>query len=197
MEVFIKLVMVAFTAVILENSILTRSIGTSTLICATKNKKTLFEFSFFVTYICTAASIISYFVNKYIPNTDLGEAIRPFIYIIIISVIYVVTLLIISKFSSWLYKRSKNFLHLCAFNGAVLGALFLNQIQNNSLIEYIIFGFSTGIGFFIASYLALVAKDKLDSEKIPPIFRGFPSTMIYLGIISMVLFAFTGHTPQI
>ena len=45
------------------------------------------------------------------------------------------------------------------------------------------FGLGTGIGFILASYLISIGYDRLNSDKIPPAFRGFPITLIYVCLL--------------
>ena len=51
------------------------------------------------------------------------------------------------------------------------------------------FGLEAGVGFIIASLFLAAAFRKLNSEKVPASFRGYPAMLIYLGIISMAVYA--------
>jgi electron transport complex protein RnfA len=41
-----------------------------------------------------------------------------------------------------------------------------------------------------------VARDKLDSEKIPKVFRGYPIMLIYIGVVSLAFYALAGYTAD-
>lgn len=82
-------------------------------------------------------------------------------------------------------------IHLSAFNGAVFGALFLSSSYD--LGGRVAFGLGTGIGFILASYLIAIGHDRLNSQQIPPAFRGFPITLIYVGILSLAFYGLIGH----
>jgi electron transport complex protein RnfA len=197
MELFFSTLIVALTAIVFENTIFTRAIGTSTMLIAAKNKKEIIPFGLSITYICMVSSALSFFADKFLLPNDSSELYMPFIYVLIIGFVYIVTLLIMWKWAYNLFVRIKKFVHMSAFNCAVLGALFLNRYESNSFLGYIVFGLGTGIGFFLASYLVSVSYEKLNSPKVPKAFRGFPITMIYIGIISMVFFVLTGNMPKI
>ena len=197
METLMNMIIIALTAIIFENTIFTRAIGTSTIIIGAKNKKEIVPFGLSITYICTASSTLSFFADKFLLNKDSSVLIMPFVYVLIIGFVYITSLLIMWKWAYELFLKVKKFVHFSAFNCAVLGTLFLNRMESDTFLGYIIFGFCTGIGFFLASYLVAVSYEKLYSKAVPQAFRGFPATMIYIGILSMVFFAISSNVPKI
>lgn len=194
---FVRLFIIALNAIFLENMALTRGIGTSTMMVVSKNKKDLILFGLSITYICTTASVISFIIDLFKPSYEESIMYMPFIYVLAVAFVYIFTLLFLWKFLYRLFVRVKKFIHLSAFNSAVLSALFINNLRNDTLFEYIVFGLSTGIGFFIACYFLSVSYPKLSSPKVPAAFRGVPATMIYIGIVSMAFFVLTGEVPFI
>lgn len=132
MELFFSTLIVALTAIVFENTIFTRAIGTSTMLIAAKNKKEIIPFGLSITYICTVSSALSFFADKFFLPNDSSELYMPFIYVLIIGFVYIVTLLIMWKWAYNLFVRIKKFVHMSAFNCAVLGALFLNRYESNS-----------------------------------------------------------------
>ena len=93
-----------------------------------------------------------------------------------------------------MFRRIKKYVHLTIFNCTVIGALFLNSNFGSDIWSYIGYGFGTGIGFFLACFLLNIARDKLDSEKIPKVFRGYPIMLVYIGVISLAFYALAGYT---
>ena len=195
MDTIINIVIVALMAITIENTIFTRALGTSTLILAAKSKKSIIPFGLSITYICTVSSALSFLADKFLLNKETSFMYKPLVYVIIIGFVYVVALLLLWKFAYSLFISVKKFVHISAFNCAVLGALFLNSIKSHSFLGYISFGLGTGI--FIATFLLSACYEKLNSDKVSDSFRGFPATMIYIGILSMAFFALTGSIPKI
>ena len=72
--------------------------------------------------------------------------------------------------------------------------IFLNSNYGSDIWSYIGYGFGTGIGFFLACFLLNIAHEKLDSDKIPRIFRGYPIMLVYIGVISLAFYALAGYT---
>lgn len=197
MDTIIKIIMVALIAITVENTIFTRALGTSTMLVAAKDKKSMVPFGLSITYICTVSSALSFFADKFLLNGDSGFLYMPIVYVLIIGFVYIITLLALWKFAFKLFLSAKKFVHISAFNCAVLGVLFLNNMKSDSFFDYITFGLGTGIGFFVATFLVSACYEKLNSSKVPESFRGFPILMIYIGILSMSFFVLMGATPKI
>ena len=76
-----------------------------------------------------------------------------------------------------------------------LGTLFTisektaDNISLRDTIHYFLKGLEAGVGFVVAAVFLAMAYKKLNSEKVPASFRGFPAMLIYLGIISMAVYA--------
>ena len=61
--------------------------------------------------------------------------------------------------------------------------------QLDTLKSWVIFGIKAGAGFVIAAFILTAAFRKLSSAKVPSAFRGFPAMLVYLGMISMAVYA--------
>ena len=118
----------------------------------------------------------------------------PILYVAVVSIVYVVSLIVIWRFFPKLFKALKKYVHLSVFNCSVIGALFLSSQQGESIFSYIGYGFGTGIGFLLAAYLLYIAVKRLNSPLVPAAFRGFPVMIVYVGILSLALYAFAGYS---
>lgn len=182
---------VALVAMFLENIIFTRALGTSTSFLIIRRKYNLIAFGAIIVLITTLSSSVVYLVEPLISSLSTAGYIRPLAYIVIISVIYIILVIVISGI-----KKISNsvlpLIHLSAFNCAVLGALLLGNQSNMRFSEFIGFGFGTGFGFVLATYLISLGYEKLNGESVPPAFRGLPATFIYVGIISLAFYGLIG-----
>ena len=186
--------MTAFVAVFVENTILSRALGTSTLVVIARNRKNLLGFGLSVTYITALISVLTYFVDSIFINNSNSYVYMPLIYICVLGFVYIITLLCMWKFAPSLFSRMRKYVHISAFNCAVLGSMFLISKYCETLSDYFIHGMGIGLGFVFAVYLTAIVYDKLYSEKTPYAFRGYPLMLIYLGILSMAFWGLSGHT---
>ena len=49
-------------------------------------------------------------------------------------------------------------------------------------------------GYLMAVLLVTEAQNRLRSQAIPSAFRGMPITLIYIGVLALAIYGFTGHT---
>lgn len=193
MNTFARIILIAFVAIFVENTIFFRGFGSSTMIISSKNKRYFVGLTLCITYMTTVSCALAYFANKIFTDYDMNYLYLPIIYVVIIGCVYIITLLLLYKIFNSLFVKIKKYIHLSAFNCAVLGAMFISSIKDLSFIEYLVFGLATGIGFMLAAYLLAIVYDKLYSEDVPKSFRGYPIILIYIGIISMALYGFAGN----
>lgn len=194
MELLGKIMLTAFVAVFVENTIFSRALGTSTLVIVARSRKNLFGFGLCVTYITAVISVLTYFVDKLWINNSSSYVYMPLVYITILGIVYISTLLCMWKFSPRLFARMRKYVHVSAFNCAVLGSMFLISKYCETLSDYFIHGLGIGLGFVFAVYMTAIVYDKIYSEKAPYAFRGYPLMLIYIGILSMAFWGLSGHT---
>ena len=68
----------------------------------------------------------------------------------------------------------------------ILGTTRTNMWTTNSFYAS---GIEAGTGFIFAAFVLTAAFKRLNSQDVPASFRGFPATLVYLGIVSMAIYA--------
>ena len=194
MELIKNIMLTAFTTVIVENTVFTRAMGTSTLLIAARKRKNLVGFGACVTYMTALTSILTYFADRIFNFGENGYIYIPLVYTAILGIVYVVTLLCMWKFAARLFLSMRKYIHVSAFNCAVLGSMFLISKYCTTPGDYFIHGIGIGLGVVLAVYITAVIYDRLYSEKVPYAFRGYPLLMVYIGILSMAFWGLSGHT---
>ena len=98
----------------------------------------------------------------------------------------------IDKFSPSLYNSLGIFLPLITVNCSILGAsVFMNE-RGYTLGESAVFGFSSGVGFYLAIVCMAAIRFKLRYSNIPDGLKGLGITMILTGLLSMAYLSFSG-----
>lgn len=180
-------------ALLATNLILSRALGTSTLFIAAGSKKNLMATACVITFFTTIGASAAYFIDKMLPSSV--SDIRLLLYIIVIGVLYIMLLTSVYYFSRSHFEELRKFVHVSAFNCAVIGTLFtINEKASMNgniydLGDYLVVGIESGAGFIISALILIAAYRKLNSSKVPEAFRGFPAMLIYLGIISMAVYS--------
>lgn len=186
---------VAVVAIFVQNIIFTRALGTSASLFIIRKRYSIWQFGLILTVIATLSSVLTYFADKRIQRLRYAYYMTPLFYVMIVGLVYIAILLFCSRFLRKYNEQVRPMIHLSAFNGAVFGGLFLSS--KYGLSGHIAFGLGVGIGFILASYLISIGYDRLNSDKIPPAFRGFPITLIYVGILSLAFYGLIGHELSI
>lgn len=192
-----NILLTAFSAILLENTVFCRAMGTSTLIVVAKKRKNLFGFCAGVTYFTAVISVMTYFADTIFKANEISYIYMPLVYTVILGAVYIVTLLCMWRFLPKLFVKMRKYIHISVYNCAVLGTMFLISKYCDTLKDYFLRGLGIGLGFVLAVCAAAAVYDRLYSDKAPFAFRGYPLLMIYLGILGMALWGLTGHSVNI
>jgi Na+-transporting NADH:ubiquinone oxidoreductase subunit E/electron transport complex protein RnfA len=68
------------------------------------------------------------------------------------------------------------------------------QTQSFTLPQAMGFDLGSGLGYILAVMLVTEAQHRLRSRTIPRAFRGLPITLIYIGVLALAIYGFTGHS---
>jgi len=196
----LKLISVSLILIFLENTVFEKALDTSTLISVSRNRGNIFGFGICATYFSVITGILGFVIDNSILKIEfLSKHLyiyQPFIYVLILSFVYILTLLIVWKYFYKVFVKIKKFIHLSAINCAILGAMFINSQSCVSFTEYIFSGIGVGIGFTYAIYLTAIVYDKLHDNIIPYCFRGYPVTLLYIGILSMAFYGIASTSAR-
>lgn len=182
-----------FVTLLATNLILTQALGTSTLFIAAGSKKNLLWTAITITVFTSAGSGAAYFINLLLP--DRFADLTLLFYTLIIGTIYVILLAALYFAGSDSFGTTRKYVHVSAFNCAVMGTLFTVTDRAdaypplNTFVNFVLSGAEAGTGFILAAFILTAAYRKLNSSKVPASFRGFPAMLVYLGLISMAVYA--------
>ena len=196
MQTFLNTVMASLAAIFVQNSILERALGANVLLYASRKKEHLLGFSAAITYTTVVASPFVWIFDATFGKSEYYRVIMPLLYVLTISVIYIITLVLIWRFLPKVFRSLKKYVHLSVFNCSVIGALFLCSQQGGDIFTYLGYGLGTGIGFLFAAFLLYAAAGRLNSPLVPAAFRGYPIMIVYIGILSLALYAFAGYSTS-
>ena len=188
----------ALAAIFIENTIFTRALGTSRLVAIVKSPKNMLKFGTMLTTITTVAGFLSWAVNLALAKLSFKLYFEPLVNVLILIFVFVVASVVLFFAFPKTYRKMSEILLLSVFNCASLGAILLPA--HNSLLSveaslptWVGFSFGTGVAFFLASLLVFEGTRKLKESHVPVPFRGFPATLIYIGILSLAFYGLIGH----
>ncbi|MEM9071098.1 MAG: NADH:ubiquinone reductase (Na(+)-transporting) subunit E [Myxococcota bacterium] len=98
----------------------------------------------------------------------------------------------IDKYAPALYGALGVFLPLIAVNCAILGAsLFMDQ-RDYGLVDSLVFGLGSGVGWLLAIVGLAAIREKLRYSNVPPGLRGLGITFMITGLMAICFMAFGG-----
>lgn len=192
-------------AVFVENILLAFFLGMCSFLACSKKIETAMGLGLaviFVQTICTPANwlIEQYFLKKGalswvgLPELALMDfsVIRFISYIAVIAAMVQLVEMALDKFSPTLYAALGVFLPLIAVNCSILGASLFMQDRKYDIVEATVFGFGSGVGFWLAIIALAAIRVKLEYAHMPRGMKGIPAVFVITGLMAMCFMAFAG-----
>ena len=185
----------AVLAVFAQNAIFTRGLGVSRLVQLVGDDRT--SSGWFALMLCVTQTLVAplaFFAGGGIAPLENRAQLRPLVYLGCIALVclfeYLVLRLVKGPRSGLLIR----ILPLAALNSCVLGTVLVERTQSFTLGQSLGFGLGSGLGYLLAVMLVTEAKNRLRSRAIPAAFRGLPITLVYIGVLALAIYGFTGHS---
>lgn len=144
------------------------------------------------TFVLTLGSGASYLIDHYLLVPFDLTYLRALAFIVVIAAIVQLTELIIHKVSPLLYQVLGIYLPLITTNCAVLGIPLLSAELSYDLLESLLFGFGSSVGFTFALILFAGLRERMDGADVPLALRGVPIIMMTAGFMSLAFMGFAG-----
>ena len=182
----------ALLAIFAQNAVFTRALGVSRMVQLVGDDRTssaLFGMMLCITQVLVAP--VAFLAGRFIAPLDNRAQLRPLVYIASIAVVCLAEHLVLC-----LPRRAQllRIVPLAALNSGVLGTVLVERTQSFTLGQSLGFGLGSGLGYVLAVLLVTEARHRLRSRAIPKAFRGLPITLVYIGVLALAIYGFTGHS---
>ena len=185
----------AVLAIFAQNAIFTRGLGVSRLVQLVGDERTSswwFALMLCITQVLVAP--LAYYAGSLIAPLPNRAQLRPVVYLACIAVVCLFELLILKLARGPRSGQLIRILPVAAVNSGVLGTVLVERTQSFTLEQSLGFGLGSGLGYLLAVMLVTEAQNRLRSRAIPEAFRGLPITLIYIGVLALAIYGFTGHS---
>lgn len=177
---------------LVNNVVLVKFLGLCPFMGVSKKLETAIGMGAATTFVLTLASGTSYLIDHYLLQPNDLAYLRTLAFIVVIAAIVQLTELVIEKTSPLLHQVLGIYLPLITTNCAVLGIPLLNVSLDHNLLESLLFGFGSSLGFTLALILFAGIRERLDGADVPMPFKGTAIAMITAGIMSLAFMGFAG-----
>ncbi|MBC2871510.1 NADH:ubiquinone oxidoreductase, subunit RnfA [Acetanaerobacterium sp. MSJ-12] len=184
-------------AIFAENALFSRALGVERTLLLVDDMGAMVTFGCLTTLSVTLTSLLTYLVSFPLQQDVNAYIYKPLLFILCMVAVYfalsgIARRIRIPRFVKWQTKVRPHF-HLATFNSAVLGTLMLCSGQVFSLPQTVGFCLGSGAGYTLATLIVAEGQRKLKNRSVPASFQGLPVTLLYIGILSLCIYGFTGY----
>jgi electron transport complex protein RnfA len=185
-------IIIIISAIFVNNVVLAQFLGICPFLGVSNRVNTALGMAGAVTFVIVLATIVTYLVQIYVLN-PLGIAFMQTItFILVIAFLVQMVEIILKKISQPLYQALGIFLPLITTNCAVLGVAILVIKKNYNLLEGVVYGGATAIGFGLALVILAGIREQMDLMNIPKGMKGVPISLVIAGILALAFMGFSG-----
>jgi Na+-translocating ferredoxin:NAD+ oxidoreductase subunit A len=185
-------ILIIISALIVNNVVLAQFLGICPFLGVSNKVSTALGMAGAVTFVIVLATIVTYLIQVYILD-KLGIAFMQTItFILVIAALVQMVEIVLKKISQPLYQALGIFLPLITTNCAVLGVAILVIKKNYNLLEGVVFGAATALGFGLALIILAGIREQFELADIPEGMRGVPISLVTAGILALAFMGFTG-----
>ncbi len=194
----------AVKAIFVDNMALAFFLGMCSFLAVSKKVETALGLGAAVTFVLTVTTPLNNLLYKYLlaegaltwlnPAWDTVDLsfVRFLVFIGSIAASVQVVEMALDRYVPKLYAALGVFLPLIAVNCAILGASLFMVERDYTLGESTVFGFGSGVGFWLAIVALAAIREKIVYSDVPPALRGLGITFLITGLMAIAFMAFAG-----
>ena len=185
-------ILIFISAIFVNNIVLSQFLGICPFLGVSKKVDTAMGMGAAVAFVLTLATIVTFLLQQYVLVPLHIEYLQTISLILVIASLVQMVEIILKKISPPLYQALGIFLPLITTNCAVLGVAILVIQKQFSLIESVVYAFSTAIGFALALIVFAGLREQLALTNVPKGMRGMSIVLITAGLLSLAFMGFSG-----
>ena len=185
-------ILIFISAIFVNNIVLSQFLGICPFLGVSKKVSTALGMSAAVAFVMTLATIVTYIIQKTVLDAFGLQYLQTIAFILVIAALVQMVEIVMKKVSPALYQALGIFLPLITTNCAVLGVAILVIQKDFTLLESVVYAFSTAIGFGLALTVFAGLREQLELANVPKGMQGVAITMITAGLLSLAFMGFSG-----
>lgn len=194
-----------FKSIFVDNMVFAYFLGMCSYLAVSKKVSTAVGLGAAVIFVLTVTVPLNWLLDQYILQEGalswLGAEYAQYDLSFLSFILFIATIatmvqlveIVVEKFSPSLYNSLGIFLPLIAVNCAILGgSLFMQSREIESFSLALNYGFSSGIGWFLAIVAIAAIREKIRYSNVPAPLRGLGITFIITGLMAIGFMSFGG-----
>lgn len=187
-----ELLIILISSAIVNNVVLSQFLGLCPFLGVSKKVETAAGMGGAVIFVITIASFVTSAIYKFILLPTNFEYLQTIVFILVIAALVQFVEMFLKKAMPALYQSLGVYLPLITTNCAVLGVALKNVSNNYNILQGVVNGFATAVGFTIAIVIMAGIREKIEYNDVPGPFKGSPIVLVTAGLMAIAFFGFSG-----
>lgn len=187
-----EFILIFISAIFVNNIVLSQFLGICPFLGVSQKVSTSLGMGAAVAFVLVLATIVTYLVQVFLLNPFSLQYLQTITFILVIASLVQMVEIVLKKVSPALYQALGIFLPLITTNCAVLGVAILVIQKDFSLIQSVVYAFSTAIGFALALVVFAGIREQLSMVSIPKGMKGMAIVLVTAGLLSLAFMGFSG-----
>lgn len=183
---------IIITAIFINNIVLAQFLGICPFLGVSRQTGSALGMGAAVTFVITLSTAVTWCLQTYLLDPLQLQFLQTILFILVIASLVQMLEIVIRKIAPALYEALGVFLPLITTNCAVLGVAILVIQKQFTLMESIVYGFSTSLGFTLALWIFAGIREQIAITKVPKGMSGVPLALLCAGILAMAFMGFSG-----
>lgn len=185
-------ILIFISAIFVNNIVLSQFLGICPFLGVSKKIDTALGMSAAVAFVLTLATIVTYLVQKLVLDPFGLQYLQTIAFILVIAALVQMVEIMLKKVSPALYQALGIFLPLITTNCCVLGVAILVIQKDYSLLQSVVYAFSTALGFGLALTVFAGIREQMEFSSVPRGMRGMAIVLVTAGLLSLAFMGFSG-----
>lgn len=187
-----ELLIIMISSSLVSNVVLSQFLGLCPFLGVSKKTNTASGMGVAVIFVITLASAVAGIIYKYVLVPLDITYLQTIVFILVIAALVQFVEMFLKKYIPSLYESLGVYLPLITTNCAVLGVALTNVQKEYGIIEGVINGFATAVGFTISIIILAGIREKMEYNDIPESFKGMPIVLVTAGLMAIAFCGFSG-----
>ena len=187
-----ELLIIAIGSAIVNNVVLSQFLGICPFLGVSKSVETAAGMGGAIIFVITLSSFVTGIIyNAILVPTNLTY-LQTIVFILLIAALVQFVEMFLKKTMPSLYQALGVYLPLITTNCAVLGVALTNVQKEYSILEGVVNGIGTSVGFLIAIVIMAGIREKMEYNDISESFQGTPIVLITACLMAIAFCGFSG-----
>ena len=186
-----ELLMIAVGTAFINNVVLSQFLGLCAFLGVSKKMDTAAGMGGAVIFVITLSSFVTALIYKFLLLPLNVTYLQTIVFILVIAALVQFVEMFLKKSSPSLYNALGVYLPLITTNCAVLGVALINVQKSYGIVESVVNGLATAVGFTIAIVLMAGIREKTEYNDVPESFKGSPIVLLTACLMAIAFFGFS------